>query len=234
MKSHKRTRELLIIRLICYSFIAWAVTYVYLNSWTGLNVNKLEQERISRIQKKEELKKSLDVLIEAGFSDQEVFNKEVELLTYFLGEKDIDESKKVLESMERTLRTSTSLLLCERVKAQSLLIMGKQYLSDFDRAEQIAKESKNELRIAFEKKEIEPDEYERLTGIIQNNLAVSEFLKSRCEENAVGKKQLLNNSISNFAKAQRLLERSQNNNTLQKISKENLTTASREALFEHD
>lgn len=234
MKSHKSTRELLIIRLICYSFIAWAVTYVYLNSWTGLNVNKLEQERINRIQKKEALKKSLDVLIEAGFSDQEVFNKQIELFTYFLGEKDIDESKKVLDSIEQTLNKSTSLSRSERVKAQCLLMMGKQYLNDFDRAAQIALQSKAELKIAFDKKEIEQAEYDRLQGIIQNNFACTEFLKSGSEENIETRRKSLSKSITDFAQAKKLLDRNSEDKNLQKISEDNLATASREALFDHD
>lgn len=234
MKSHKSTRELLIIRLICYSFIAWAVTYVYLNSWTGLNVNKLEQERINRIQKKEALKKSLDVLVEAGFSDQQVFNKQIELFTYFLGEKDIDESKKILDAMEQTLNSSTSLSHSERVKAQCLLMMGKQYLNDFDRAAQIALQSKAELKIAFDKKEIKQAEYDRLQGIIQNNLACTEFLKSGSEENIETRRKSLSRSITDFAQAKRLLDRNSEDKNLQKISEDNLATASREALFDHD
>lgn len=234
MKSHKSTRELLIIRLICYSFIAWAVTYVYLNSWTGLNVNKLEQERINRIQKKEALKKSLDVLVEAGFSDQQVFNKQIELFTYFLGEKDIDESKKILDAMEQTLNSSTSLSRSERVKAQCLLMMGKQYLNDFDRAAQIALQSKAELKIAFDKKEIKQAEYDRLQGIIQNNLACTEFLKSGSEENIETRRKSLSRSITDFAQAKRLLDRNSEDKNLQKISEDNLATASREALFDHD
>jgi len=234
MKSHKSTRELLIIRLICYSSIAWAVTYVYLNSWTGLNVNKLEQDRIDRIQKKAALKKSLDVLIEAGFSDHEVLNKQVELFTYFLGEKEVDESTKVLDSMERTLNTSTSLSVSERIKAQCLLMMGNQYLNDFDKAAQIALQSKKELKVALDKKEIDQTEYEKLTGIIQNNLAVTQFLQSGCQDNIEDRRQMLTKSILSFTQAQKILNANATNKSHQSVSSENLAAARREILFDHD
>lgn len=234
MKSHKSTRELLIIRLICYSFIAWMVTYVYLNSWTGLNVNKIEQERINRIEKKAALKKSLDVLIEAGFSDDEVLDKQMELFTYFLGEKEIDESKIVLDNMERTLSTSTSLSRSERVKAQCLLIMGKQYLNDFDRAAVIAIQSKNELNLALKNNEIEPLVYERLSGILENNLAVSQYLQSGCEENIEARRKKLTQCILNFAQAQKTLGQNSQNKAYQQISSDNLATARREILFDRD
>ncbi|MCW5823291.1 MAG: hypothetical protein KIT34_10840 [Cyanobacteria bacterium TGS_CYA1] len=234
MKSHKSTRELLIIRLICYSFIAWMVTYVYLNSWTGLNVNKIEQERINRIEKKAALKKSLDVLIEAGFSDDEVLDKQMELFTYFLGEKEIDESKIVLDNMERTLSTSTSLSRSERVKAQCLLIMGKQYLNDFDRAAVIAIQSKNELNLALKNNEIEPLVYERLSGILENNLAVSQYLQSGCVENIEARRKKLTQCILNFAQAQKTLGQNSQNKAYQQISSDNLATARREILFDRD
>ncbi|MDX2105322.1 MAG: hypothetical protein SFY67_02875 [Candidatus Melainabacteria bacterium] len=234
MKSHKSTRELLIIRLICYSFIAWMVTYVYLNSWTGLNVNKIEQERINRIEKKAALKKSLDVLIEAGFSDDEVLDKQMELFTYFLGEKEIDESKIVLDNMERTLSTSTSLSRSERVKAQCLLIMGKQYLNDFDKAAVIAIQSKNELNLALKNNEIEPLVYERLSGILENNLAVSQYLQSGCEENIEARRKKLTQCILNFAQAQKTLGQNSQNKAYQQISSDNLATARREILFDRD
>lgn len=234
MKSHKSTRELLIIRLICYSFIAWMVTYVYLNSWTGLNVNKIEQERIDRIEKKAALKKSLDVLIEAGFSDKEVLDKQMELFTYFLGEKEIDESKKVLDNMERTLDTSTSLSRSERVKAQCLLIMGKQYLNDFDRAAQMAIQSKNELKLALKNKEIEPSMYERLSGILENNLAVSQYLQSGCVENIEARRKKLTQSITNFAQAKKTLGQNMKNKAYEQISSDNLAAARREVIFDRD
>ncbi len=234
MKSHKSTRELLIIRLICYSFIAWACTYVYLNSWTGLNVNKLEQERIDRIQKKAALKKSLDVLIEAGFSDNEVLGKQIELLTYFLGEKEIDESKKVLDSMDKTLATSSLLSCGDRVRAQCLLMMGKQYMNDFDRAAQIAAQSEEELKKALTKNEIDQVEYEKLAGIIQNNLAVTQFLQSGTQENIEQRRQMLTKSIASFAQAEKILKSNTSNSSQLKISSDNLTAARREALFAHD
>ncbi len=234
MKSHKSRRELLIIRLICYSFIAWVVSYVYLNSWTGINVNKLEQDRIDRIQKKAALKKSLDVLIEAGFSDNEVLGKQIELLTYFLGEKDLDESKKVLDSMDRTLATSTALSCGDRVRAQCLLMMGKQYMNDFQRAAQIADLSKKELSQALAKKEIDQALYEKLTGIIQNNLAVTQFLQSGTEEDIEHRKKLLTKSITSFAQAEKMLKSNASNSAQRKITSGNLAAARREVLFDHD
>lgn len=234
MKSHKSRRELLIIRLICYSFIAWVVTYVYLNSWTGINVNKLEQDRIDRIQKKAALKKSLDVLIEAGFSDNEVLGKQIELLTYFLGEKEIDESKKVLDSMDRTLATSTTLSCGDKVRAKCLLMMGKQYMSDFQRAAQIALSSKEELSQALAKKEIDQALYEKLKGIIQNNLAVTQFLQSSTEEELDERKKLLTKSITSFAQAEKMFKANANNTAQQKITSENLAAARREILFDQD
>ncbi len=229
MKSQPSHRELLIIRLICYSFIVWAVSYVYMNSWTGLNINKLEAARIARMETKTALKKSLSVLVEAGFSDEEILDKQIELLSYFLGEAEIEESKEILSSLEKTLSSSTSIDCAQRTKAYSMAALAYQYFNDFQKAIDTGEKCTFELKKALSDNQINEDEYKKLAGIMKNNMALSEYLRAGCEENFNLRRKQLVKCIKGFEEANKMLK---NEKSLAAISQSNSKSASSELVFD--
>lgn len=229
MKSQPSHRELLIIRLICYSFIVWSVSYVYMNSWTGLNVNKLEAARIARMETKTALKKSLSVLIEAGFSDEEVLNKQIELLTYFLGESEIEESKELLNNLEKSLSSSTSLSFAQRTKAYSMAALAYQFFNDFEKAIETNQKCISELKKALSANQIDKKEYEKLAGVIENNTAVSQYLQAGCDENVNVRRKQFVKCIKGFDQASKMLK---NEKSLSAIAESNSASASSELVFD--